>query len=65
MIDELAHRMFVRNVAEYADPALTELAWVDPDIRDFWHGQARAVLVDLAEIAAGTGKVPRQERTSP
>jgi hypothetical protein len=28
--------MFIRNVADYADPALGELAWIDPHNRSFW-----------------------------
>ena len=54
IIDEVARRMFVRNVADYADPALSELAWVDAEIRNFWIRQARAVLTDYAELATAS-----------
>jgi hypothetical protein len=48
---DVAYRMFIRNVADYAEPVLAELAWVDPDIRSFWVEQARAVMSDLSGIA--------------
>ncbi|HEY2296688.1 MAG TPA: hypothetical protein VGH43_03080 [Jatrophihabitans sp.] len=54
-LEVVAHRMFIRNVADYAEPALAELAWIDPDIRSFWVQQAqdvRADLVDLADLDA-------------
>jgi hypothetical protein len=46
-IEEVAYRMFIRNVIDYAEPALAELAWLDPDIRQFWIDQATAVAADL------------------
>jgi hypothetical protein len=46
-IEEIAYRMFIRNVADYAEPALAELAWIDADIRGFWIEQAEAVRADL------------------
>lgn len=45
--EHVAYRMFIRNVADYAEPALAELAWLDPDIRAFWIQQAEAVASDL------------------
>jgi hypothetical protein len=51
MIETVAHRMFTRNVADYADPVLADLAWLDPDIRGFWIGQATAVLDDVIEMS--------------
>jgi hypothetical protein len=50
VIDEVARRMFARNVEDYAEPALTELAWTDPEIREFWITQAEAVLNDLVRL---------------
>jgi hypothetical protein len=49
-LEEVAHRMFIRNVADYAEPALAELAWIDPDIRGFWVQQAHDVMTDLADV---------------
>jgi hypothetical protein len=49
-LEEVAHRMFIRNVADYAEPALAELAWVDPDIRGFWVQQAQDVMSDLTDL---------------
>jgi hypothetical protein len=46
-IEEIAYRMFIRNVVEYSEPALAELAWIDVDIRGFWIQQAEAVMADL------------------
>jgi hypothetical protein len=54
-LEEVAHRMFARNVADYAEPVLAELAWIDPDIRSFWLDQAQAVLADLTD-PAGAGR---------
>lgn len=48
---DIAHAMFARNAGYYADPALTELAWVDPKIREFWEEQALAVRDDLEHLA--------------
>ena len=53
-LEEVAHRMFIRNVADYAEPALAELAWIDPDIRGFWIDQAEAVATDLTDLADPT-----------
>lgn len=50
-IEEVAYRMFLRNVADYAEPALAELAWIDPDIRGFWVAQAEAVFDDVSALA--------------
>jgi hypothetical protein len=50
-LEELAHRMFIRNVADYAEPALAELAWIDPDIRRFWVQQAQDVMADFTNVA--------------
>jgi hypothetical protein len=49
ILEEVAYRMFLRNVADYAEPALAELAWMDPDIRGFWVQQAESVAADLAD----------------
>jgi hypothetical protein len=49
-LEEVAHRMFMRNVADYAEPALAELAWIDQDIRSFWIQQAEAVAADLTDL---------------
>ncbi len=46
-VEHLAHLMFLRNVADYADPTLAELAWVDPDIRRFWVTQVETIAADL------------------
>jgi hypothetical protein len=43
--------MFIRNVADYAEPALAELAWIDADIRSFWVQQAHAVMADFTDLA--------------
>lgn len=51
-LEKVAHRMFIRNVADYAEPALTELAWMDPDIRSFWVQQAQDVIADLTDLDA-------------
>jgi hypothetical protein len=61
--------MFLRNVADYAEPALAELAWIDPDIRSFWIEQARAVAADLTDLgdvrnAAPTERPHRHPRRS-
>ncbi len=44
--EEVAYRMFVRDVASYAHPAMIELAWVDPEVRAFWIREAEAILAD-------------------
>jgi hypothetical protein len=49
-LEEVARRMFNRNVADYAEPALAELAWIDPDIRNFWVQQAQDVMADLTDL---------------
>jgi hypothetical protein len=49
-VEEVAHRMFIRNVEDYAEPALAELAWIDPDIRGFWVQQAQDVMSDLTAL---------------
>jgi hypothetical protein len=54
-IEEVAYRMFIRNVADYADPVLAELAWIDADIRRFWIEQADAVMADLTDLTDLTG----------
>lgn len=68
-LEEVAHRMFIRNVADYAEPALAELAWIDQDIRAFWIQQAQAVAADITELAdsdarsdATIGPVPSRPR---
>ena len=53
-LEDVAYRMFLRNVADYAEPALAELAWIDRDIRSFWIQQAQAVAADLTDLA-GSG----------
>jgi hypothetical protein len=53
-VEEVAHRMFIRNVADYAEAALADRAWIDPDIRGFWVQQAEAVVADLIDLTAGT-----------
>jgi len=45
-LEHVAYRMFVRNVADDAIPAMVQLAWTDPDIRAFRMAQAEAVAVD-------------------
>lgn len=55
IVEEVAQRMFFRNVEDYAEPALTELAWIDPQIRGFWLAQAKAVLADLAYLTHEDG----------
>jgi hypothetical protein len=68
--------MFIRNVGDYAEPALAELAWIDPDIRSFWERQAQDVMADLADLDAqrsetatpSSGRAPQAlapQRTSP
>ena len=64
IIEEVARRMFVRNVAGYAEPALTELAWIDEDIRRFWVGQAEAVLADVSQLAGDDSVLTRARRSS-
>lgn len=49
-LEEVAHRMFIRNVADYAETALAELAWIDPDIRRFGVHQAQDVIADIADL---------------
>jgi hypothetical protein len=56
-LEEVAHRMFIRNVADYAEPALAELAWIDPDIRGFWVQQAQGVMSDLTQFNDRTDSV--------
>ena len=52
-VEHLARHMFQRQADSYdSDPALVELAWVDPDIRAFWIAEATAVLDYLEELAA-------------
>lgn len=48
-IEQVAYRMFARNVADYAHPAMVELAWADPDVRAFWVSEAEAVASDLRQ----------------
>ncbi|MFF0973340.1 UNVERIFIED_CONTAM: hypothetical protein RF649_12980 [Kocuria sp. CPCC 205295] len=48
---DVAYAMFTRNAGTYADPHFTQLAWLDPDIRDFWIQQALAVRDDLECLA--------------
>jgi hypothetical protein len=50
-LEDVAHRMFIRNVAAYAEPALAELAWIDPGIRRFWVQQAQDVMADFTNVA--------------
>ena len=65
-VDEVAHRMFIRNVADYAEPALAELAWIDAEIRSFWVQQAEAVVADLTDLASEDRDVatPRKPDTA-
>lgn len=50
MTDTLARFLFDRQADSYdADPAMRELAWVDPDIRSFWIEEAGAVLAFISE----------------
>lgn len=52
-IEHVARHMFQRQADSYGfDPALTELAWLDPDIRAFWIAEASAVVAYLEELAA-------------
>jgi hypothetical protein len=67
-IEDVAYRMFIRNVADYAEPALAELAWIDADIRGFWIQQADAVMTDLTDLtsmAGGDRNVATPRRTGP
>lgn len=50
-MDGVARAMFARNAGEYAEPALVELAWADPEIRSFWVVQAERVRSDLEQLA--------------
>lgn len=50
-MDDVAHALYTRNAGEYADPALTELAWLDECVRDFWRSQAEAIRADLEHLA--------------
>lgn len=45
--EHIAYRMFARNAAQYGDPAMIELAWVEPSIRGFWIAEAEAVRADI------------------
>lgn len=48
MIERLARFLFDRQAASYdADPALAELAWLDPGIRGFWIDEATAITAHL------------------
>ena len=50
----LAKWLFDRQAATYdADPALIELAWLDPDINTFWTEEAEAILAYLEHSHAG------------
>jgi hypothetical protein len=41
---DLARFMFDRQADSYdSDPALRELAWLDPGIRDFWATEAQVI----------------------
>lgn len=43
-MSDLARFLFDRQADSYdSDPAMRELAWADPDIRDFWDAEARAI----------------------
>jgi hypothetical protein len=43
--------MFQRQAETFdADPAMIELAWIDPDIHDFWLAEALSVLCYLEEL---------------
>jgi hypothetical protein len=43
--ERVARFLFDRQADSYeADPAMRELAWIDPDIRSFWIAEAGAVL---------------------
>ena len=48
VLELVAHRLFVRNAEEYGDAAMIELAWADPQVRQFWTRQTAEVAVDLA-----------------
>jgi hypothetical protein len=49
-VEGVAKAMFERQAASYADPALIELAWLDPGIWQFWIDEATAVLTLLGEM---------------
>lgn len=49
-LTEVAYAMFTRNADHDADPLFMQLAWVDPEIRDFWVQQALAVRNDLERL---------------
>lgn len=45
LIEAAARRLFMRNVADYADTERAEFAWItDDDLRAFWIAQVETVL---------------------
>jgi MFS family permease len=52
--EQVAYRMFARNVIDYAHPAMIELAWADPDVRAFWLAEAEAITNDLLRHDSAT-----------
>lgn len=54
LIVQVARRMFERQAASYdAEPAMTELAWTDDAIREFWVAEAHAVVAAIDDVTAG------------
>lgn len=46
--DTIAFNMFARNAAEYAEEDMVLTVWAtEPEVREFWLKQARAVAADL------------------
>jgi hypothetical protein len=53
LVCRVARTMFERQAAGYdAEPAMTELAWLDDDIREFWLAEASAVLDEIDDARA-------------
>jgi hypothetical protein len=48
LVSDLARFLFDRQADSYdSDPAMRELAWMDPDIRDFWYAEEREIIGHL------------------
>ncbi len=46
--EELAYAIYLRRCdLDHAQPALAELAWLDPGVRDFWTAEATHILTLL------------------
>ena len=52
-VEGVARHMFQRQADSYdSEPALVELAWLDPEIRRFWIDEAASVLVYVRSLSA-------------